>query len=259
MKPVFYPYKMKSSSAKTLAKEFGVERVRHYGHFRNNYKRPIINWGNTTRPDWMKRWSDQVILNKPEAVEIAANKLLTFQKFSEHAVKCPEWTTSIDDANEWLDNGETVVERETVIGKGGQGIIIVNRDPVEGKHDDAYLGKSPLYTKYFKKKQEFRVHVVRGKIISFAEKKKKVGEKANYQIRNADNGWVFCHENVILPEVVKEESIKAVAALELDFGAVDIGYNVKKNEPCVFEVNTAPGIEGSTIEHYKQAFEEVLT
>jgi hypothetical protein len=245
MKPIIFPYKLGSASAKKLALAFSAERVRPDGQFRNNFKRPIINWGNSQVPNWMTKWEDQVIFNHPDNVKIASNKLLTFQKFVEHGVKCPEWTT---DYPEGID-GDHWFARKTLTGKGGDGILsfVLGEDIV-----------APLYTKYFKKKHEFRIHVFNGKIIDFVLKKKRLNVGVNYQVRNHDGGWVFCREGVIVPVVVLQEAIKAVAALGLTFGAVDVGYNEKKNEPCVFEVNTAPGIEGTTLYRYVKAFKEIL-
>jgi D-alanine-D-alanine ligase-like ATP-grasp enzyme len=39
----------------------------------------------------------------------------------------------------------------------------------------------------------------------------------------------------------------------LDFGAVDIGWNDDAGA-CVFEVNTAPGLENSALAAYVEAF-----
>lgn len=250
MRPVFYPYKMKSESAKVLAKAFGAERVKPDGKFTNNYKRPVINWGNSGIPNWMYRWNDQVILNHPKQVIKAANKLSTFILFKQAGVKHPEWTTNMVKAIQWVKEDISVVCRATLTGKGGQGISIA--------HKGYIIPIVPLYTKYFKKKEEYRVHVVAGKIIDFAMKKKREGIEPNYQIRNADNGWVFCREDVVLPKDVSEQAVKAVAALGLTFGAVDIGYNVAKQEACVFEVNSAPGIQGQTVDSYVKAFKELL-
>lgn len=254
MRPVFYPYKMKSASAKQLAQAFGAERVKPDGKFMNNYKRPVINWGNSDLPAWMTRWQDQVILNHPKDVAKAANKLSTFVFFKKAGVKHPEWTTDLDEANMWKT---PVLVRTTLVGKGGAGCYyfesLFDLEHVEWNHPPIVL-----YTKYFKKKEEYRVHVVDGKIVDYVMKKKREGEEVNYQIRNADNGWVFCREGVVLPDCVAQEAVKAVAALGLTFGAVDVGYNVAKNEPCVFEVNSAPGIEGQTVESYVKAFKELL-
>jgi glutathione synthase/RimK-type ligase-like ATP-grasp enzyme len=72
-------------------------------------------------------------------------------------------------------------------------------------------------------------------------------------IRSWNNGWVFCHENVQAPPKVCEVAIQAVESLGLDFGAVDIGFREKEGKAFVFEVNTAPGIEGTTVRHYVEA------
>lgn len=268
MRPVFFPYKLGSASAKLLAKEFGAERVRPNGEFRNNFKRPIINWGNSQVPNWMNKWQDQVILNHPNSIKMAANKLLSYQMFSDCGVKCPEWHTDANYVNDvWMDGdgkgkGCTVIARTTLVGKGGEGIEIYDPNIMTREEDgvnfDQFNFEAPLYTKYFKKKYEYRVHVVRGKVIDFSLKKKREGIDVNYQVRNHEGGWVFCREGVILPECVSIEAVKAVEALGLDFGAVDVGYNEKKDEPCVFEVNSAPGITGTTLESYVKAFKEIL-
>jgi len=247
-RPILYPYKMKSSSAKKLSEALGVKRVRLFGKFRNNFNRPVVNWGNSKRAWWMDRWPNQVILNTPESVAISRNKRLTFEKFAENQVPCPEWTTSKEEAFEW----DTVVCRTILTGKGGRGIIIWNKDSGEELPD------APLYTKYFKKKREFRVHVFNGEVIDFAEKKKRrEAQNVNYKIRNHGD-WVFCREGVELPECCAQAAIQAVKAVGLTFGACDVGYNEMKNLPCVFEVNSAPGIEGTTVLKYKEAIEKFL-
>lgn len=252
--PVFYPYRIKSSSAKVLSKEFSSERVKPDGEFRNNFKRPVINWGNSEVPAWMNKWKDQVILNHPNAVKKSVNKLEAFKAFAEAGVQCPEFTTNNQTASLWRNEGSTVVARMTLTGKAGQGIKLFEKE--EGG-EDVNLPFAPLYTKYFKKKDEYRVHVFNGKVIDFVQKKR-TNPDADNKVRNHGNGWIFAREGVVLPDCVKEEAIKAVAALGLTFGAVDIGHNVKYNQPCVFEVNSAPGIQGSTIISYKEAIKNYL-
>jgi glutathione synthase/RimK-type ligase-like ATP-grasp enzyme len=60
--------------------------------------------------------------------------------------------------------------------------------------------------------------------------------------------------------VVKKESIKAVKALGLDFGAVDIATikGTDGQECCIYEVNTACGMQGTTLEKYTQAIRGYL-
>jgi hypothetical protein len=115
---------------------------------------------------------------------------------------------------------------------------------------------APLYTKYVKKADEYRIHVFDGQVIDIQQKRKRQevpNEEVDYQIRNLAGGWVFCRDDVVCPSVCSELAISAVATLGLTFGAVDIGYNRNEQRGYVYEVNTAPGLEGSTLDNYFEA------
>ena len=72
-------------------------------------------------------------------------------------------------------------------------------------------------------------------------------------VRNLANGWVFCRDNVVEPDGLRDAAVSACAALGLDFGAVDIIWNERENKCYVLEVNTAPGLQGTTLENYANA------
>jgi hypothetical protein len=119
-----------------------------------------------------------------------------------------------------------------------------------------------LYVKYIPKLREFRAHVAFGHVIFLQEKKRKTeNEQTDDQklIRNHDNGWVFCINDIQLTDAertsINAEAVKATTALGLDFGAVDLILGKKDNLPYILEVNTAPGLESpGLIEAYKNAF-----
>jgi len=112
----------------------------------------------------------------------------------------------------------------------------------------------PLYTQYVKKKKEFRVHVVGGEAIDVQQKKKKTGSEVTTLIWNHDHDYVFCHNDVEEPEELRKLGVAAVAAVGLDFGAVDIIYNQYQDKCYVLEVNTAPGLCETTCGKYVKAF-----
>jgi glutathione synthase/RimK-type ligase-like ATP-grasp enzyme len=115
-----------------------------------------------------------------------------------------------------------------------------------------------LWTKYFKKRQEFRIHVWGNDVLDIQEKRKRRGaEGVDTRVRSHENGWVFCRDGVTCPQAVSLAAVAAVQALGLDFGAVDIGWNEHYQMPAVFEVNTAPGIEGTTAERYVSKIKEL--
>jgi glutathione synthase/RimK-type ligase-like ATP-grasp enzyme len=135
------------------------------------------------------------------------------------------------------------------MGHSGQGIETVS----EGELPDA-----PLYTKRAKRKAEYRVHVLRGTIIDIQQKKRRNGSDRGALVWNHGTGYVYCREGVECPDNVKNTAILAVASLGLDFGAVDMILS-KQDEALVLEVNTAPGLVGTTISKYKEAFNGVLS
>ena len=245
-------YNIASRSLKNLQanlkEKFPTKRVLRVKRTSPTYKRRIsdnvFNWGPCLP-------SQHVNIAQEQAKLIANNKLKTFQKFKEHGVCHPEWTVDKELAQQWIEEGHKVVVRTLLCSHSGKGIFICDKDNplVNGK----------LYVKYKKKKHEFRVHVFNQKVIDFAQKKKRVGhENRNNQIRNHQNGWVYCRENVIKPEGIEQLALDAMKALGLNVGAVDIIYNEKENKCYVLEVNTAPGIEGITCENYSKEFANAI-
>jgi glutathione synthase/RimK-type ligase-like ATP-grasp enzyme len=230
-------YKLGSKSAKTLSKELGWRRVRAQGNFRNNYRHKIINWGCSTEPTFP---TPHGILNRPEAVALASNKLKTLNTLKEHSVPTLRYYTSREDAQIEHDDGVTIYARKTLTGRSGQGIIVY-----EGGTEST-LEYAPLYTEFFDKTKEYRVHATRTKVFDYQAKLKRSGEEADPWVYSYDNGRVFCRGGIELPEAVATASMQAIEALGLDFGAVDIGIDEEGNV-AVFELNSAPALEGTTI------------
>jgi glutathione synthase/RimK-type ligase-like ATP-grasp enzyme len=158
-----------------------------------------------------------------------------------------EFSEALGDAIQWLEEGSTVVCRQLTRASEGRGIVLATT--VEE------LQQSPLYTKYFPKKHEYRVQVFNGKVIDIQEKRKKRGFEGEREskVRNVANGYVFCREDVNPPEGMADAALTAVNCLDYQFGAVDIAYNVKRNEFKVLEVNALPGMEGTTLVKYTNA------
>lgn len=213
-----------------------------------------INWGNSTCPPVMAD-SENRTINKFQWVSRASNKLSTFELLKDKdGIRIPTFTTDRRVASGWIADGGHVVCRTRLNGHSGAGIVLATTV------DE--LVDAPLYVQYIKKQKEFRVHVAFGEVIDVQEKRKRhdLPEDfvANYQVRNHHTGWVYCREGIQAPAGLDAMALATVHTLQLDFGAVDIIWNEKRNELFVLEVNTAPGLEGTTVAKYSEAFIKAL-
>jgi len=208
--------------------------------------RTVVNWGN---PTTFNCAHEVRVINNPLHVRHASNKLVALQIMQNAAVRVPEFVTAVPAKGMWL-------ARTVLTGSCGDGIVVV-------REKDENKVVAPLYTKYIKKSDELRIHVAFGKAIFVQFKKRQSGAEQTADqklIRNHDNGWVFCPRPLAdAPNDSVAQALLAVAALQLDFGAVDIVINKDDGLPYVLEINTAPGIESPTLaEAYKTAFTQEL-
>ena len=244
MKLFIAPYNMGSESAKVLAQ--GLNALRINGD-KSLPTCAVINWG---RSNLSLKGKPVKVFNHPYSVAMAANKIATFKRLTIWKVPHVEWTQDANVAKSWLSDS-FVYARTIVDSSQGEGIVIVGQD-------DIHFPSASLYTKGFNNTHEYRVHVAFDEVIDFTKKKKRLDAEVNPLIKNSSNGWVFCREEIELPEKVKQVCVRAVKALGLDFGAVDVLYKQRDNEAKICEVNTAPGIEGTTLTAYINKFNEVL-
>lgn len=248
-----YPYKMGSQSARALAQALGCLRVREDSTTFRPRNRILINWGNPRYPAWgttTHNW-----LNEPADVAGCSNKLTFLQMLQQAGLSdcIPEWTTDPATANQL----GPVVCRTHLNASGGKGAHYwyPDRDvPVPVEIADHRV---QLYTKYIKKAEEYRVHFGPLGIFHVQQKRKRHEQEADFRIRNHDNGWVFTIHDVHPPAVVTTVCERVIGALPLDFGALDVVYNRHYDRAYVLEVNTACGLEGTTLTKYVDMFQEV--
>lgn len=253
-------YKLGSRSLRSLAQALRNEvkqKVLRVDKDSKTYKNKptdyVISWGLTTP------------YNMGNGPSLVKNKLTFFEFIKEYnelnpdkQVNIPEWTTDWETAFEWVNNGTTVMIRSILTGHSGKGIFIWDRN------EEGWLDIEPgfpLYVKYKKKKSEFRVHVFSLdsqplQVIDVTQKKKRKdfeGE-VNTKIRNHQNGWVYCREDITEPDDLRTQALRAATAVGIKHGAVDVIYNQHENKCYVLEINSAPGIEGTTLKKYVDAF-----
>ena len=248
-----------SAGGRRLATSLGIKVMRPNGPEITS-PQTIINWGCGRQGfiPYAERLRDYEVVNSPTSVSTAANKLSCLTTMDAWLVPVVPFSTSKQDVIRWLNHsqrdGEVVaVARTTLGGHSGEGIQLITSGENYGE-GGARIPDAPLYTSYIKKSAEYRVHVFRD-LVDVQIKRRKTDfpdQDVNYQVRNHQNGWVYCRENVDQPPGLGTLALEAVRSVGLDFGAVDIVWN-RQRGMYVLEINTAPGIEGSTLEFYTNA------
>lgn len=244
---IIFPYKMTSESSKLLRDKLGALRVYPDRAYRYRDGDLVINWGNSNIPNWDN--SSVKWLNEPGAVKNASNKLKTFRILQEFGIPIPNYS-SIRPHTTW---GRTIV-RHKLTGHRGDGIEIL--EPGDE------IPEAPLYTEYITAKAEYRVHVFDGSVIDISKKVRidledELGldcdpTEEEMMIKSHQNGWTFARGGIRFSLELGKVAIRAVKALGLDFGAVDI-IRGENNELYTLEVNTAIGLAETTLNSYSNA------
>jgi glutathione synthase/RimK-type ligase-like ATP-grasp enzyme len=200
---------------------------------------PMIRWGSA-----IEHRAD-TFLNQREAILRASNKLITLRKLQEAGVPVPPWSSS-----------PTGMEQGVWFGRsfhGSQGRdIVVYQDgvPRDVRHD--------FYTHYIPNTREYRVHVFRDKVIRVQGKYRDFPEQnTNVYVKNHEQGFRFRAPRMNLRSDRIEAALKAVAALGLDFGAVDLLIG-EDRRTYVLEVNSAPRCSPRTASAYVAEFVRVI-
>jgi hypothetical protein len=257
-----------SDSVNQLAGRLSCRRLVHSPKrkLRSTAGALVVNYGTSVVPPWVG--SKSIILNPSDKIVNAISKVKAHELFTKAAVPTLELTVAGSEAAKWLQEGSGVLCRRDGL-SGGKGITYVP------KGSQSPLPVADFYAKYFPKTHEYRAHVFRGRLIDLTQKRLKKGASKDETavaeskiVRSLENGWVHTHEGLDLPgdrhKRLEEAAIGAVAALGLDFGAVDILLFVPDKGPRkgtdvlgVAEVNTAPGLGNEkTLKAYQDAITE---
>jgi hypothetical protein len=123
----------------------------------------------------------------------------------------------------------------------------------EGRDLTNPLENPDFWVSYLNLEEEWRLHFFRRKkgslMLLRSGKKAPKSPKAHPWIRANRLGWKISYVGGA-PKEVWEIGFRAINALQLDFGAVDIGVTL--GYPVVLEVNTCPGLEGNTLRKYAE-------
>lgn len=260
----------------------------------------VMGWGAKTKED--VKLSATHVLNHPNDIRTNRNKFRALEMMQAAAVNVAPFADSgsvikaLDDNKNQL--ALPLVGRTKFHQGGANFITCLTRTHVNNAIDTFTnrIGKSSYFQNYIDIVDEYRLHVVNGKLI-YAQKKvprdnmveahveqqsdkiKRMAEKngkkidedtlkyaLEYQgkkiagpdniIKSNTRGYKF--SSIKLENVKKDlldQSVAALKALKLQFGAVDCCVDAD-GKAWIIEVNTGPGLEGSSFEAYVHAFSE---
>ncbi len=116
-------------------------------------------------------------------------------------------------------------------------------------------GQADFWVKRESIVREIRVHSFNGKSIRAGVKAPREGvatDQVHAWIRSYDGGWTIKYDGVTSKQKHRDLAHQAVAALGLQFGAVDLA-ETSDGRLIVLEVNRAPGIENGSVDRYATA------
>lgn len=237
--------------------------------------RYVINWGVGASPANFRQ-RQLTFSNSVEGVNNCRDKRKTLSALRNAEVPCIDfaYNYSVERANDatdqqgpaaWLREDKKIVVRHTTTGHSGAGIEIV-RLPEGGR---ATIPHAPLYTRYFRKDAEYRVHVMSGAAIHIQQKRRRngwEGEQEDHLVRTHANGYVFATQNLdcdtknYRAELVTL-ALRAATAVGANHAAVDILVRHKRTgvNMVVCEMNSAPACDAeSTKNAYVQGFARAI-
>jgi glutathione synthase/RimK-type ligase-like ATP-grasp enzyme len=254
----------------------------------------VIGWGCKTKDRVaLKQHS---VINHPDFIRTNRNKFETLKVLENSGVPVAAFADS-DGIIATLDNDRSVINLPVVgrrkFHQGGKGFWACL---TKGQVRIAIQQGAEYFQNYLHIVDEYRLHVFQGKIINMQKKvqrnnmtrayqeqhgtrianiadKNKVNldkqtmdyvlenlgkreERPDQIIKSNTRGWKFSQIKTVKTEL-KEAAINAVKAIGLDFGAVDCCI-VENGNPYIIEVNTGPGLQGTSFDAYVKTFKDAI-
>lgn len=195
-----------------------------------------VNWG---------RYKANSTLN-PDISNVT-NKRVMRQLFNEHGVPMPRLITVSPGGLTFDQPHMPMIGRPDRHTKGrGYWKCYDWQDVMRALRGTKRKKAATHFMEFIESDREYRVHVFKGKSIRISEK-----------VFNADGSYTTGKPGDIKLRNVRAAAKRAVEAVGLDFGAVDIlARGANNDEVFVLEVNASPGLGGSMPALYAKIFKE---
>ena len=274
-----------------MAKELGIDG----GTSKPKGKKIVVGWGTKTKEDITFPTGTKV-LNHPNSIRRNRNKFGTLEALKNAGVAVAPFVLA-NGVLTALDNGNSAISLplvgRTKYHQGGKGFwMCLTKTHVRDAIDEG----AQYFQNYVDIADEFRLHIFKEKLLyaqkkvkrdnmeeafvaqhrekieNFANKAEtkldkktldyalgriaKEHKHADMIVRSNHRGWRFAVIKKV-NDALLETAKTALAAAGLNFGAVDCCLDAE-GRPWVIEINSGPGLDGSTLKTYVETLGDAL-
>lgn len=240
--------------------------------------RSLLRLGSTTEVNDGKV---RVELNSVQSIKNSSNKFLMKSSFAENDVKTSSWSCGsdidiiLDNMSNHTENGTTPypLVAKHIHGSRNRGNTLIKSKEqldlwVQGKDLNNYI-----FEKFYNYNREYRLHVTKDGCFYTCRKmlRSDTPEDKRWFRNDSNSNWIVeTNEDFDKPvnwDKVVEESVKALVAVGLDVGAVDLRIQSSRNKDgnlrddpdfIVVEINSAPSFGEGTLKQYLEVIPKLL-
>ena len=231
-------------------------------------KRTIYRMGSETPLEEITRRTDYLEINTPEGCKTSGDKILMKQKFIENEIPTAEYAIitpniGVDAFKERLHQLLPEWKRMIIKHKHsskGNGIYFI--ESIEAL--DEWLARNNpqnfIFEKYYTYSKEYRLHVDDTEGCFYTCRKMLKNDADVRWHRHENNSVWILEDNELFDKPnnwdnIVQDCMKAIKAVGLNIGAVDVKVQTHKENPkyIILETNSAPALGEVGIEKYKEA------
>ena len=249
-----------------------------YGKFPLLPFKSVIRLGSSTEvTDTLANGGSRIELNSVAAIKNSSNKLLMKRCFNDKGVKTAQWweLPTLDDVNRVIEDLPYPIIAKKHYGSRGEGNTKIGcKEELMTflkmiNNLDKYI-----FEKYYNYVREYRLHVSEDGCFYTCRKmlKRDTPDEHKWFRNDANCVWIL-EENEAFDkptnwEEIEAECVKALKAVGLDFGAIDLRVQSSTNrnggvrenpEFIVVEINSAPSFGEVTAAKYLEILPQLLT
>ena len=209
-----------------------------------------------------KNLNNIIEINTVEAVQNSRDKFAMKKCFDNAKISHADYyidSTKIDDSIDY-----PIVAKRKFGFKGRGMYLLCSRGEFLNFMEKQY-DKDYFFEKFYNYAREYRLHICNGQIFMVWRKLRKKDAEERWYFNDSNCNWVSEQHELFNKPVnwkdICKHSIKAMKAVGLDLGAVDVRVQSDKHETPLFiicEVNSAPALGNRGIEEYKKQIQNFI-